>query len=78
MALAESIDARRWSGLHERLDTAIAEAASRYLAQFVTRPFGVESRQWSKELDELRLKRQPRAGPGVRSPGVLGVLPVRV
>ena len=66
MALSEPIDSRRWSGMHERLDTAIAGAASRYLAQFVTRPFGVESRQWSKELDELRLKREPNyTMPGV-------------
>ena len=59
MALSESIDPRNWPQLHERLDIAVAEAASRYLARFVTRPFGIESRQWSKELDELRLKREP-------------------
>ena len=45
MGLSEPIDSRAWPLLHERLDITVAEAASRYLDQFVTWPVRVASRQ---------------------------------
>ena len=51
MAQSDRLDARSWPALHDRLDSAIAEAASRYLDGLVTRPFAVEADRWSKVLD---------------------------
>ena len=55
----EPLDARNWRLLHDRLDAAVADAASLYLQRFPSRPFAVASDRWSRELDELRLKREP-------------------
>ena len=62
----EPLDAHTWRVLHDRLDAAVAGAASLSLQRFTSRPFAVASDRWSRELDELRMKREPDyAVPGV-------------
>lgn len=43
MGPREPLDARSWILLHDRLDAAVAGAASLYLRRFTSRPFAVAS-----------------------------------
>jgi len=52
-------NSREWRRLHERLDRAIAQAASGYMLRLATRRTRINTHKLSDELDELRLGREP-------------------
>jgi SAM-dependent methyltransferase len=68
-----------WRRLHERLDRAVAEAARVYLQRLASRHVPVNAREWSDELDELRLGREPDYDvPGLPVVYALKYMPRRV
>lgn len=75
----DSLPSYQWRRLHERLDSAVAEAARLYLQQLATRHIRIDPKRWSDELDELRLQREPDYDtPGLPLVYALKYMPRRV
>ena len=59
MLQLDSLTRRQWRTVHERLDDTIADAASLYLQKLAVRRIPITPSVWSRELDELRMGREP-------------------
>lgn len=79
MLRRDSLTIQRWQLLHDRLDAVVADAAISYLQLLAIRRIPIRPALWSRELDELRMGREPDyAMPGFPLLYALRYMPRRV
>ncbi len=79
MLQLDSLTRHRWRTVLERLDATISDAASLYLQKLAVRRIPITPAVWSRELDELRMGREPDYGlPGFPLVYALRYMPRRV